>query len=103
MLFAISESRVSWPKPMPIVEVEWTDSMRHGGWRTADEWAGALGPDSLACRSSGYLYRDDEHSLTLMQSLSINGSMADAIEIPRFAVQSIRVLRQGKARERRSS
>lgn len=94
---------MSWPKPMPIVEVEWIDSMQHGGWRTDGEWANTLGPDSLSCRSSGYLYHDDEHSMTIMQSQAANGSLADAIEIPRIAVQSVRVLRQGKARERHSA
>ena len=94
---------MSWPKPMPIVEVEWVDSLHLGGWRSESEWQGATGPDSLQCRSTGYLYQDNQDGMVLMQSLSIGGSMADAIEIPRAAVQSVRTLRHGKAREWRSA
>lgn len=88
---------------MPIVEVEWIDSQQHAGWRSANTWESDIRPDDLQCRSTGYLFREDTTSVVLMQSISAVGSLADAIEIPRIAVQSVRVLRQGKARERRSA
>jgi len=94
---------MSWPKPMPIVEVEWIDSMERAGWRSADDWDRDLALDTLSCRSTGYLYREDDRGVVLMQSQAETGALADAIEIPRMAVQSVRVLRHGKARERHSA
>lgn len=73
---SLQASGMSWPKPMPIVEVEWLDA---GG----------------VSRSTGYLYRDDPQGLVLMAP--------DAIAIPQCAVKSCRVLCHGKAREWRSA
>lgn len=84
---------MTWPEPMPIVEVDWIDSMQHSGWRVESEWKGRIDAHELECRSAGYLYRDDRQSVVLVQSLSRAGSMADMIEIPRRAVRAVRTIR----------
>jgi hypothetical protein len=85
---------MAWPKAMSIVEVEWIDSNSEGGWSSVEQYLkSATAGDTLACRSTGYLFHKDKRSLTLVQSQSQkSGYVADSITIPRFAVKSLRVI-----------
>ncbi len=88
---------MSWPKPMPIVEVEWVDSVRHGGWSSPEQYAKGIG-EGKDCRTAGYLFRKDRKSIcvALNQGTSDDGSICDMMEIPRSAVRSIRVIEKPK-------
>jgi hypothetical protein len=78
---------------MAIVEVVWIDSNSLSGWHnltTIEEDTG----NEMECRSTGYLFRDNEDCVTLIQSTSETGMFAAMETIPRCAIQSVTVLRQ---------
>lgn len=83
---------MDWPPVCPLVVVEWVDSRVYGSWRHPDEWNADLEEAGLLCRSTGWLFRQTEASVVLMQSQNVNGGWSDAVQIPRSVVRGIRVL-----------
>jgi hypothetical protein len=83
------------PKPMPVVEVEWDDSCSGGGWSTADQYAKR---DVLPACSVGYLLSRDRTRIIIVQSQAENGDVNDCITIPRGMVKQIRVLEKARRR-----
>lgn len=81
---------MSWPKRMPIVEVLWVDSHTRPGWCQADA-VDAL--EQCACKTAGYLFRDTEESVVIMQNQSDAGGVGEAMVIPKPMVKSMRVWR----------
>lgn len=84
---------MSWPEPMPIAVVEWTDIQSHNGWmdesETKKRFAEGCG---LKCRSVGYLYRNDDQRVALIQNTAENGMFGDVLEIPRATVTSVQTI-----------
>lgn len=76
---------------MPVVEVVWIDSNHMHGWQNLQTIESDTGND-LECRSSGYLFRDNDESVTLVQSTSETG-MFDAIQtIPKRCILTMQRL-----------
>ena len=71
-----------------IAEVHWTDSAARYGWEDFDDNHEAL--RLVACRTVGYIVRDDEDMLSLAQSLGdSNDTVNGAMTIPRAVIQKI--------------
>ncbi len=87
---------MAWPKPMPIVEVEWVDSTSHGSWSTPELYQDRIRGYGLLCRSAGYLFAKDRERVVVLQSQGLSGNICDAMQIPRSAVRSIRVIEKPK-------
>lgn len=83
---------MTYPKAMPIVEVEWLDSAAKGRWSTPEQYREAIGESPLVCRSAGYLFIKNRVRVGLVQSQNATGDVMDLIDIPRSVVRSIRVL-----------
>ena len=84
------KEEMSKPKEvLPIVEVEWIDSVRDGGWgkRTRYEAEAVV----MKCRSAGYLLKANRQIVCIIQSLDEqkDGNATDSITIPRSCVRSI--------------
>lgn len=92
-----------WPKAMPVVEVEWIDSIGHHGWQSADALTTQLakGDPELSVRSCGYLYCEDATHVVLTLGQTAQGQVDSVIQIPRCAVRSITVLRAASPRKSR--
>lgn len=73
---------------MPMVLVMWVDSCQMDGWQDVETVERDAGRE-LECRTVGYLFRDDPHRLTVVQSMSETGMLNAAISIPRVAVLSV--------------
>ena len=82
---------MAWPKPMPLVEVDWLDSVTTGGWGRPRAFRKK---GALRCRTAGYLFSEDEARLVVVQSQAENGDLADSMTIPRAAVLGVAVLRE---------
>lgn len=88
---------------MPVVEVEWEDTMsfREGGWMKAEtiaEWA----EKPAIVRSVGYLFRKTKRRIVLVQSEDtdpqdghLHDNLDGAVKIPTGFVRRIRTLRRG--------
>lgn len=73
---------------MPMVLVTWVDSASMSGWQSAETVEEDAGSE-LECRTVGYLFRDSDKCVTVVQSMSETGSLNAAISIPRSAVTAI--------------
>ena len=74
-----------------IVEVEWVDSLRTGGWRDIKEYMELTVTPTI--KSVGYLLKSNRTVVTLIQSHDpTNNNMTDSITIPRSAVKNVRKL-----------
>jgi hypothetical protein len=85
---------MSWPKAMPLVEVEWFDSSSTDEWRPADKWDEHLDEtgEAMHCRSVGWLFRRDRLRLVLFANMSENGALCGMMDIPRVAVRNMRII-----------
>ena len=72
----------------PIYEVEWLDSAHTPGWRAESTDYG-----TSICLTVGYLLHRDRAMVSLVQSQSQHGSVAEIISIPRVAVRSMKRLK----------
>ena len=78
-------------KKYHIVEVEWADSLRTGGWRDIKEYVELTVTPTI--KSVGYLLKSNRTVVTLIQSHDpTNSNMTDSITIPRSAIKSVRKL-----------
>lgn len=90
----------------PVVRVTWLDSHAYGGWKSRDEWAEHISADRLVCESVGWLVIDGRDYLVLAQSRGNrvgDATWADMVQIPRVAVQTVRVLPSSGKRHRRTA
>lgn len=85
---------MAWPKPMPIVEVEWIDSSSRGRWHDPEDVDAWLDGLDLACRSVGYLYRESEDRVVVVQSQAAVDSVAETLIIPRVVITGMTTLRR---------
>ncbi len=77
----------------PIVEIDWLDACRSGGWSSLDYYK----KRTLAkCRTTGYLINKDRKHVTVMQSLGSDVDGTDGITIPRSNIQKMRILKKGR-------
>lgn len=83
---------MAWPKPMPVVSVEWVDSHGESRWQDCEAWK--VEECVLMCRSVGWLWHEDETRVVLAQSFSEGGLMDNLMHIPRCAVRKLTVLRK---------
>ncbi len=89
-----------WPKPMPIVEVEWVDSIVRTGWRTTEDYNTSIDArDDVTNRTAGYLYRADKRVVCVVLSQGMTGNICDMMEIPRSTVRSLRIIEKPKGRK----
>ena len=83
---------MAWPKDMPIAEVFWSDSAATPGWHDQETLDGGLELPGAWCVSVGFLYADTPDQVALLQSVNNTGGYGEMIQIPRHAVQHLRVL-----------
>ena len=75
-------------KKYHIVEVEWGDSLRTGGWRDIKEYMELTVTPTI--KSVGYLLKSNRTAVTLIQSYDpAHNNMTDSITIPRSAVRKV--------------
>ena len=71
-----------------MVHVDWIDS--HG----ANGWGQKVDEDfDLSCQTVGFLLKKSKDRISIAQSTSNQGSIADVIQIPMIAVKKIKYLR----------
>lgn len=91
---------MSWPDAMPLAVVEWTDIQSHNGWTQESELKARFEENvGMNCRSAGFLYRDDETRVALLQNTADNGMVADILEIPRAMIKSVQIIAEPKRPE----
>lgn len=83
---------------MRRVEVEWIDSMGHGGWSTADEARRRATPEALRHRTLGYVLEQTDDSLLLAMGRSDEGDndtrlVHDTMQIPLVVITAVHELR----------
>lgn len=82
-----------------ILLVVWEDSAQVGAWHNEEEIP-PVGP----IRSSGFLYRENEHEVVLVQSFNDTkdgpgvrtANLAGTLVIPRSAIREVGELRRGR-------
>lgn len=73
-----------------IVEAIWIDACEENGWGDIDDLSNR---DLPVCFSVGYLVKDLESHVAIMQTMSPhNGNGADCMYIPRPTLRSLRVI-----------
>lgn len=78
--------------PLPILYVEWIDSLGRSGWRHESdllEWCEA---EMLLCKSIGFIFHEDDTSLTLVLSTHTSAvgagtQVGDCVRIPKVAIK----------------
>ena len=84
---------------MAVVEVEWVDSHQHGGWADPDDYLNRIKNAGLYCKSTGYLFHEDDTRIALVMNQGLSGNICEAIQIPKVAVQRVTLLRGAQAEE----
>ena len=80
-----------------IIEVEWVDHCGRGGWAKPESYRQET---CDPCRSVGYLLREDEHEIVLIQSMAHStGNVNDSIIIDKRTVSSRRVIGKSKGKQ----
>ena len=80
-----------------IVEVEWVDAVTNNGWHSITNYSGG-GPEMPVHQSVGYVLRDDETGMTILQSFQHNGKLvADSLQLPRAYIRQVKTVRRGKS------
>ena len=77
---------------MPIVHVEWEDSMGSGGWHREHEYAEFVAEPQATCWTAGFLAKRDRKGLYVALSQNQNGSLAELLFIPRSAVRKVSII-----------
>ena len=54
-------------KDRPLVRIRWLDSTSPRGWLALKDWSGV---GSLECESVGYLFAEDEHTITIVSHVA---------------------------------
>lgn len=72
---------------MRLVEVEWIDSVSHcdSPWRTREELGKSTEPST--CFSAGWVFHEDDESLTLLMSHNGDEEVGMALTIPKVAIK----------------
>lgn len=74
-----------------LVEVVWVDACSENGWGGIEDISSQ---DLPVCHSTGYLVKDLESHVAIMQTMSPeNGIGSDCTYIPRLMIRSLRVLK----------
>lgn len=84
---------MAWPRPMAIVEVFWVDSYSRSGWEDADEMLKNLDDKDIGCLTVGYLLRETDDRVTIIQSQAGVGNIGDAMTIPKRAILEMSTLK----------
>lgn len=96
---------MTFPRPLPVVEVEWLDAASHRGWRDIEELQKAdpqphEGGSFENVRTVGYLCRNDAERVVICQNIAPDGRAAHTMAIPKVWVKRVRRLapaERGKA------
>lgn len=82
-------------KTLPVVEVEWLDSVGHHGWQPTEQAHAQVGEETMRQRSAGYLLQKSSRCIVLALSASeTTNTVGDLLQIPRSSVVSVTVLRK---------
>jgi hypothetical protein len=79
--------KVSKSLKLPVVYVEWDDSISRWGWRSPNS-----GDKAEIIRSVGILVSDLKHHVTLSASKAECGDFLDQVKIPRACIRRLRRL-----------
>lgn len=82
----------NYTKPLPLIEVVWTDSrLSTGGWQEHE--ATMRGRKRIHQRSVGYVLADDKQGVMLAGSLSDGGNVHGVVTIPASQIVKRRRIR----------
>lgn len=89
------------PKPenMPVVIVEWVDSMSHTGWDSQEAHTRLLEqPRALHHYSVGFLFKETDEYVAVVQSMGeVVENVSNTLAIPRVAVVNVWKVTDGPA------
>lgn len=71
---------------MKKIEVEWLDSEILSSWQSYDAADNFSKADIVVCRSTGYLFLEDERVVVLVQSYN-SDNVSEMIKIPKFSIR----------------
>lgn len=89
------------PKQYDIVEIEWIDSTTPGdaGWMSIEDILDEEDEFMLSCYTSGYVIRDSEQDIWIVNSYHDNGEGGNCtglIAIPKVAIINRTLLKKGE-------
>lgn len=67
-----------------LAYLEWIDSMQTHGWQLSN--VESLSAEDMTCKSFGFVFAEDAHSITITSSLSSQGGPASLMQIPKIAI-----------------
>lgn len=78
----------------PLVWIKWIDSMSQSGWKGEEKLREWCRTGELTCYTAGFLFHQDEQSVSVAQSCHLHGNMDasydNVMRIPRVAIQKLR-------------
>ena len=75
---------------MKIVYVKWEDSHVSGAWVDREDVA----TWSLTIDTVGYLFAEDNRTISIASSVSKNGNFSGVIKIPRSCIRKMKMLKK---------
>lgn len=86
------------------VEIVWVDSTMRNDWVEIEKARDEVEPDSMECRSVGYVFHEDDEKIVLVGHQASGrtnkdlANVADAMSIPKVAITRITTLVLGKVK-----
>ena len=74
---------------LPVVRIVWLDSANTHGWRRPDDLKGT---GLTEAQSVGFLYRNNEKEIQVVQSVDDSHNVGERLAIPRQCVTSVKRL-----------
>lgn len=84
-------ARIDDLRKLLVVRVKWLDACSDSGWYTLAEYRGY--GDGIECESVGFLIRNNEKVIQIIQSFGQSGKMSESLTIPKSEVRGVRVLK----------
>lgn len=78
-------------RKLPLVEIVWHDSAAGGGWNSLSSYRNEK--KTLQIRTVGWLTKNTNSEVQVVQSISQDGKVADSMTIPRVCIRKTRRLR----------
>lgn len=76
---------------LPLVEITWRDAAVGGGWGSLAYYRANNGTSQVS--TVGYLTKNSKFEIQVVQSISIDGNVADSMSIPKAWICRTRRLR----------